>query len=206
MIEQTFYSFKLQYYQDNTLAEQLLPIARKFLSDPSKLTNEWNYKNTYTYQDGLAVEPDLKFFVDFILEKSYDYLKSQNIKLKPNIELWVSLFASEMHMGDEHDAHNHPGALLSGLIYLQCPIGSANLEFSSPRHSNKAWLNYLDESSYCNSNELFSIKPDHTIVVKPSPGLFLFWESWALHRVPPNQSIDGRITLVFNAGVDHARI
>jgi len=40
-------------------------------------------------------------------------------------------------------------------------------------------------------------------MVVPKPGLFLFWESWAMHRVPPNQNIDGRITMVFNVGVEN---
>jgi len=203
MDEKLFYSFTINHTQNTALAGQLLPLARKFLSMPSKLTNEWNYKNTYSEVDGLATEPELKFFVDYILEQSTAYLEKQNIKLKPNLGLWVSLFASEMVIGDEHAPHAHPGALLSGLIYLQVPPGSANLEFKSPRHVSAAWRNYLQEDSYTHTSEIFKIRDDHTIMVVPKPGLFLFWESWAMHRVPPNQNIDGRITMVFNVGVEN---
>lgn len=202
MDSQTFYSFTIKHFQDKTLSGQLLPITRKFLSDPTLLTNEWNYKNTYSIDDGLAIQPEYKSFVELVLEKSKEFLDEQGIKIKPGYELWVSLFASEMRQGNEHAAHTHPGALLSGLIYLQVPTGSSRLEFVSPRCSNAVWRNYLEESSYQNKSELFEVRPDHTIVVKPVEGLFVMWESWASHRVPPNQSIDGRITLVFNVGVD----
>ena len=201
MDEQVLYNLNISYFQNQTLAQQLLPLARKFLSNPSTLTNDWNYKNTYSGGVGLANEAELQFFVNYILTESYNYLNKHQLKLKPTVELWVSLFASEMFIGDEHSAHTHPGALLSGIIYLEIPPGSAKLEFKSPRTSNPSWLNYLEESSYSREGSIFTVTPDHTIVVNPTPGLFLLWESWALHRVPKNQSIDGRVTMVFNVGV-----
>lgn len=206
MDEQTFYSFTLNYLQNKELARQILPLAEKYLSDPTKLTYEWNYKNTYTENEGLAQESELKFFKDFILEQSKKYFRNRSIKLKEGMEFWVSIFASEMSSGDQHHPHTHPGALLSGLIYLQVPDGSSNLEFSSPRHHNSAWLNFLEEESYSQKNDFFEVKSDHTIVIKPVEGLFLFWESWALHRVPVNESTEPRRTMVFNVGADYGRL
>jgi uncharacterized protein (TIGR02466 family) len=203
MESHTFYSFSIKHFQDKNLAGQLLPITRKFLSDPSLLTNEWNYKNTYTIGEGLSTEPELKFFVDLILDNSKKFLDEQGIKIKSGYKLWVSMFASEMKMGDQHESHNHPGALLSGIFYLQVPPGSSKIEFYSPRNTNKAWKNFLDESSYELKSELFRVRPDHIIQIEPKDGLFLLWESWAHHKVPVNQSLDGRITLVFNVGVDN---
>ena len=182
-----FYDLAIKHTIDQSLAEKLLPIAQKFLADPSRLTNEWGYKNTYTEEEGLSTEKELNFFTDFILEQANSYFKEKNILIKPNTKLWVSLFTSEMVNGDEHQPHNHPGALLSGLIYLQVPENSSNLEFFNPRHASPAWLNYLEEKTYTYEDKIFEIKPDHTIVVKPKPGLFLFWESWANHRVPKKQ-------------------
>jgi hypothetical protein len=127
MTERTGYSFNIHHHTNQALARQLLPFARKFLSTPSKLTNTWNYKTTYSEVEGLAFEPELKFFVDYILEYSYKYLENQNIKIKSSLKLSVSLFTSEMTVGDQHTSHNHPGALLSGLIYLNM----------SPLHTNK---------------------------------------------------------------------
>jgi uncharacterized protein (TIGR02466 family) len=200
MTERTLYSFNIHHHSNQSLARQLLPLARKFLSMPSKLTNTWNYKNTYTELEGLASEPELDFFVEYILKYAYSYLESQNLKIKPSLKLTVSLFVSEMTIGDQHTSHNHPGALLSGLIYLNVPNNSAPLEFYSPRSTLASWKNYIDESTYTSDDSLFNITNSHTMFVTPYTGLFLLWESWAYHRVPKN-SIDERITMVFNIGV-----
>lgn len=203
MTERTFYSFNIHYHSNQSLARQLLPSARKFLSMPSKITNTWNYKNTYTDLEGLAIEPELDFFVAYILKYAYQYLENQNLKIKSSLRLTVSLFASEMTIGDQHTPHNHPGALLSGLIYLNVPDNSAPLEFYSPRSSLASWKTYIDESSYATNDPLFNITNSHTIVVTPHTGLFLLWESWAHHRVPMNNT-DERTTMVFNIGVADA--
>lgn len=204
MDRHTFFSLTVHYTKNQKLAEQLLPVARKFLSDPAKLTNCWNYKNTYTEDEGLATELELRFFVDIILKTAQEYLADKSIKLKKNVNLWVSIFASEMQQGDYHHPHSHPGALLSGLIYLQVPSGSSNLEFSSPRGKNIAWLDFVEQSPL--PQDLFSIDHTHTISIKPEPGLFLFWESWASHRVPTNNSTEPRITMVFNVGAEYENV
>jgi uncharacterized protein (TIGR02466 family) len=201
MRNHAFYSFDIDYFYDSQLAAQLLPVARKFLSDPSKLTNEWNYKNTYTNEYGLSTEEEFELFTALILEKSKEYLDKKKFKLKQNLSLWVSLFASEMTFGDQHTSHCHPGALLSGLIYLQVPPESAKLEFMSPRYHNPAWVSCLDGDSYQYDDDFFKVNSNHIIEIKPVDGLFLLWESWALHRVPPNLT-DGRITLIFNVGAE----
>lgn len=196
----TFYDFTINYHVDEELSNQLLPIAERFLNDETKLTNVWDYKNTYSIDEGLSVKPELSFFVDYILEVSECYLQQRNLKIKDNFKLWVSMFTSEMTMGDEHTTHDHPGALLSGLIYLKTPPGSSKLEFYHPRNTSPAWNKYIIESSLHDA-ELFCIKEGFRIEVTPKPGLFLFWESWAKHRVPPNQSLKGRTTMVFNVGI-----
>ena len=204
MAEQTLYSLKLNYYYDLNLSRQLLPIARKFLSMDPKLTYTWNYKNTYTDGIGLASEPELKFFVEYVTELASEYIKKENLKLKKSVKFSISIFASEMKEGDQHLSHQHPGSILSGLIYLQVPPNSAKLEFKNPRH-NIMWLNFLEPATP-ESCELPVIhdNSEFNIIVEPSPGLLVMWESWAVHRVPVNHSQEGRITLVFNIGVEDA--
>lgn len=196
----TFYDFTINYHIDEELSNQLLPIAERFLNDKTKLTNAWDYKNTYSIDEGLSAEPELSFFVNYILKVSESYLQQRNLKIKDNFKLWISMFTSEMTMDDEHTTHDHPGALLSGLIYLKTPPGSSKLEFYHPRNTSPAWSKYITETSP-HDTELFRIKDGFRIEVNPRPGLFLFWESWAKHRVPPNQSSKGRTTMVFNVGV-----
>jgi len=196
-----FLNITVNYCYKNKLAEILLPIAKKYLNDKTHLTNFWNYKNTYTDGPGLSLYPDLFFFKKILLEIADEYFLNNGIKIKDEFELSVSLFASEMVLGNEHNMHDHPGALLSGLIYLQVPVGSANLEIYNPKSSNKAWRLALDNSCYVTNNELFTIDETQKIIIKPQVGLLVFWESWIKHCVPVNQSIDSRITMVFNIGI-----
>ena len=62
MPQHVFYSLDVQCHTNVELAEELLPIANKFLGDSSRLTNTWNYKNTYTPDPGLSKEPELAHF------------------------------------------------------------------------------------------------------------------------------------------------
>ena len=191
------FSFNLNYTVDVDLSKKLLPVVKNILQDNTKLTNEWNYKNTYSDGPGLADDPSLSFFVDLILEKSYSFIK-KNYK-NFNKKLWVSLFASEMHKGDFHGAHRHPGALLSGILYLQVPENSAKLEFRSPKCEDPIWT--LVDSKFNNSESFLKENKSKTIVVDPEEGLFLLWESWITHRVSTHNSDTPRITLVFNVGI-----
>jgi uncharacterized protein (TIGR02466 family) len=203
MQEHVLYSLDFQYHTDVELAKKFIPIANKFLADPSLVTNTWNYKNTYTPEPGIAEKPELAEFKAYILKHAKDYLNKKNIKLHHGLDFEVSIFVSEMVKGDQHEYHDHPGALLSGLLYLEVPYGSAPLQFYNPRSSNKAWVKFL-EPTYAIENELYSVSDNHNITVKPHQGLFVFWESWADHKVPVNNSSLGRKTIVFNVGVKDA--
>ena len=90
------------------------------------------------------------------------------------------------------------------MLYLEVPYGSAPLEFYNPRSSNKAWVLYLDQKTTIKKNDIYSVDDNHAITVNPHQGLFVFWESWADHKVPVNDSSLGRKTIVFNVGVKDA--
>lgn len=200
------FELSIHHEINKPLANNLLPIAKKFLNQEKHLTNEWGYKNTYSVDLGLAGENELDFFVNYVLDLAYTYMNKKHLKLKENLKLWVSIFASEMFVGDRHSYHDHPGSLISGLIYLQVPPGSSNLEFFNPRSTNRVWSELLDENTYAHETDVIKIKNNQNIEIKPTTGLLLFWESWADHQVLENQSKEGRITMVFNVGVDNERV
>ena len=193
------------YYEDNkNISDKLLPISKKILENDSFLTNEWGYKNTYSLDEGLSKLPELKFFNDFILEKSKNLYSRCGYSLKPSYKLWVSLFTSSMKFGDKHDPHSHPGAIYSGLIYLQVPEKSSPIQFKGPRDSI---FNSVFEKTNKTEN-IFNYQYDGTVCIDPHEGMFIMWDSWAVHRVPPNNlnANDERITMVFNVGVDKNEI
>ena len=189
------------YYETNkTLKDTLLPIAKKILNDNSLLTNEWGYSNTYSSEEGLSKLDELQFFNDFIFEKIKSLYNNSGYTLKPSYKLWISLFASSMKLGDKHDAHFHPGAIYSGIIYLQVPKKSSPIQFKSPK--DEIFNTVFDKIN--KKENIFNYEDDGTVNIFPDEGMFLMWDSWAIHRVPINDLNinDERITMVFNVGVD----
>lgn len=193
--------FSLSLYKETNinLQQKLIPIAERYLSDTEYLTNEWGYKNTYTFDEGLSLVPEMCFFVDHILNVSKLMYERSGYTLDPQYRLWTSIFTSEMFYGDKHDAHAHPGALYSGLIYLKVPEGSSSIQFKNPKDP----IFHRVMKTKPNKNGIMDLDSDGTLTIKPHEGLFLMWDSWAFHRVPENKSIEGRMTVVFNVGVDY---
>ena len=170
------------------LAEEMLPVAKKYLSDEMYLTNTWGYKNTYT--DKAGIEKNLDFFklINILKKDAERFMKTMGYDLSRD-DFQIFLFASDMREGDFHPVHTHQNCILSGVFYLQVPDGSSDLKFYDPRPCRK-FLKYpiLQETE---------ITWDQ-IVCKPEKGLLLMWESWLEHEVPKNTNQDGRISLVFN--------
>lgn len=169
------------------LRDELLPIVKDILADDDNITNEWGYKNTYNGHQGLEKLSEMTVFTDFIKEAGSNYLQQLGYEDCP---LDPVVFASEMHKGDSHDRHCHPGALLSGVFYLDCPTGSSDIMFFDPRNFRDVRaLSRVDTNIFTSDSAIYS----------PEDGLFLIWESWIHHQVSVNNSDTGRITLVFNA-------
>ena len=170
------------------LAEQMLPIAQKFLEKKELLTYTWNYKNTYSAGVGIEQFTEFDSFISIIKTYCSTYMNNIGYDISEN-ELEVYLFASEMQKGDSHGIHSHQNCILSGVFYLQAPPDSAELIIHDPRPFRK-FINYPKIKQTEATWERVNFKPEK--------GLLLLWESWIEHEVAKNNSQDGRITLVFN--------
>lgn len=99
--------------------------------------------------------------------------------------------------GSFNRAHIHPGALWSGVYYVQVPENSGDIEFTDPRTEN-----IMNEAHYRpdakRSPECWT-KANYT----PQPGRLLLFPSFLYHSVAPNLSTDpdgasDRIIVSFN--------
>lgn len=184
-----FFPTSIASLKNTNLSTQMLPVAKKYLADTSFVTNTWGYKNTYSADGGLSSFDDIAPFRQFVEQIGYEYLTSIGYDIY-NLKFSTQIFVSEMIEGDCHASHSHPNSLLSGVFYLQVPVESAPILFDDPRPFRK----FVALPQLVNSNNWERI---HFI---PEDGLFLIWESWIEHKVPKNNSKDGRITMVFNLG------
>lgn len=174
---------------NENFADEMLPIAKKYLQNKANINPNWHYKSTYFPGPlGVEVNPDMKVFVDYVNELGFQFMEKQGYILSVE-KLSSFVFINEMFKGDSHGTHSHPNAILSGVFYLQVPTGSAPLVFHDPRQK-KHFIYYPTKfPSETNSN---------IIQYEPKKGLLLMWESWLEHEVPKNNSVDGRITIAFN--------
>ena len=77
-------------------------------------------------------------------------------------------------------AHIHPGALWSGVYYVQAPEGAGQIEFTDPRT-----MNIMNPASFM-PRQKRKTECWTKVKVKPEPGKMLFFPSWLYHSVDPN--------------------
>lgn len=183
-----FFPTAIALEHNETLADQLLPIAKKYLSTTNLNNNNLGYTSTYDADSGLEQCQDFDFFLDYINEKAYEFLGRSGYDTE-KISLSAKIFVSEMKFGDSHNSHVHPNCILSGIMYLQVPEGSAPIVFSDARSAKRMLSLPRQQETFINQTET---------PIFPKPGMMLLWESWLAHSVPVNRSVDGRITVVFN--------
>lgn len=90
--------------------------------------------------------------------------------------------------------HDHPGSFWSGTYYVATPPArdaddqlSGAIEFLDPRGS--IGTNALIETAFTRNK----------FTVRPVPGMLLLWPSFVKHWVYPNQALEDRISVSFNA-------
>jgi uncharacterized protein (TIGR02466 family) len=99
--------------------------------------------------------------------------------------------------GSSNRAHIHPGAIWSGVYYVQAPEGAGQIEFIDPRTVNLMnYASYIPKTK--RKTECWT-----KVKVKPVAGKMLFFPSWLYHSVEPNLSTakgkDGeRVIISFN--------
>lgn len=98
--------------------------------------------------------------------------------------------------------HDHYGALISGVLYLQTPPDSGEIIFHNPLESRRVTQTFFDrikkEENQYNYNH---------VKFYPKVGDILLFESWLQHSVGQNLSDDNRISISWNiwADIDHGK-
>jgi uncharacterized protein (TIGR02466 family) len=100
--------------------------------------------------------------------------------------LWINILKPHGH----HSNHIHPHSVLSGTIYVDMPIGAAQIKFEDPR------LDRFMNAPLKVADAPFEFQTHFT--PKISAGDVLIWESWLRHEVPINLSREDRISISFN--------
>ena len=122
----------------------------------------------------------------------------ENLGYDPKTRLEITTMWSITNPpGSSNRAHIHPGALWSGVYYVQAPEGAGQIEFTDPRT-----VQIMNSASFI-PNKRRKTECWTKVKVKPVAGKMLFFPSWLYHSVEPNLA-DGtgnaseRIIISFN--------
>ena len=161
-IAKTIYKYK----------DQAEPEANK------SIRNGWRINDPHTL-DGLDV---IEKYITWLSEKCFKDAKKEPNRDNLRLTSWLNVH----NTGGYNTVHSHPYALLSGVIYIQCPEGSGSLHLRDPR------------SGAAGDTLLNDIGKD--LVIKPQNGHAVLFPSYLEHWVEPSQadSNSTRISIAFN--------
>ncbi len=99
--------------------------------------------------------------------------------------------------GASNRAHIHPGALWSGVYYIQTPENAGAIEMIDPRTVNlMSYAKFLPNQK--RKTECWT-----KVKIKPVAGKLLFFPSWLYHGIDPNLATgtgreSDRVIIAFN--------
>ena len=173
-------------------SDYLLPIVKDHF-ETQKTNENFYYNGQTTHGTGLDIQQDPRYstFTEFIKFKGREFLARQGFDSE-KVRFNPYFFLNSFREGSAHPKHVHSQCTISGIFYLQTPPGSASIRFSP----NQPFRDFFDYFFFVKDPENELAKSQYDIA--PYPGLLLMWPAWLYHEVTPNQSVDPRISIVFN--------
>ena len=138
------------------------------------------------------LNPDHEF-ASMIMEAVKNHFATERI-YKDGVGLqllnsWVNISGKHAY----NSKHTHPGAHLSGVVWVKIPPNSGRLEFEAP-------FSFTREKEIENYNEKvkekYNVYP--MIYYNPQPGMMVIFPSDLEHEVMSNKSNEDRISVSFN--------
>ena len=175
-------------------AQKLLPVVKNHFETDGKTTNDGFYYNgRTTHGTGFDVmnNPEFEGFGQFIINKGHEFLERQGFE-PYSVKFNPYFFLNYFKQGSNHPKHVHSQCTISGIFYLQTPPGSVSIRFLP----NQPFRDFFDYFFHVKDHDSWYARSYFDY--PPYPGLLLMWPAWLYHEVPPNNSVDPRISIVFN--------
>jgi hypothetical protein len=116
-----------------------------------------------------------------------EYTKKLGLFAVKPVGSWFTVIGK----GQGISRHRHPGSVVSGVIWIDLPEGSPDLEFWDPTNP----LRMLEQPVM-----------EHTLTAGATEGTLVLWPSWLEHQTIPSESEKPRISISFNCLYDNERI
>ena len=174
-------------------ADFLLPVVKNYFDTNTNTNDSFYYGGRTTHGTGLDIQnrPEYGGFSDFIISKGRQFLEQQGFE--PNsVKFNPYFFLNSFLQGSNHPKHVHSQCTISGIFYLQTPPGSSAIRFIP----NQPFRDFFDYFFHVKDPNNWYAAPHFDY--QPYPGLLLMWPAWLYHEVQPNNSVEPRISIVFN--------
>jgi uncharacterized protein (TIGR02466 family) len=117
----------------------------------------------------------------------------EKLNPKKNLNLTLGDFWINSNLNKDYNLlHNHFGATISGIYYLEVPENSGRLVFQNGDLSKMSSINF----DYFHNENYYA----RYFIIPEKFDLYLF-PSEAFHYVEPNRSFENRISVAFNLKV-----
>ena len=147
--------------------------------------NSWHSSDHYMEEDNL---------LSSILLSSIDNYFASNKIFKEKMQYcilnaWININSK----GGSNALHDHPGASLSGVFWINAPKDSGNIVFRNPNSFTEASTldGYADHLTA-------SFNKYQSFYLEPKEGCMVLFPSHIQHRVRENRSNKDRISMSFN--------
>ena len=116
----------------------------------------------------------------------------------------LNAWANVNRRGDVNLFHDHPQAILSGVYYVDGAGGA--LELVDPRYTLRTHAPPAQFEPPCDhlGSDDAQLRPGYlfehagTLQVPPTPGSFVLFPAWLMHRVRPHDGDGARVSVSFN--------
>lgn len=195
--------FSTCVYESALLRKGTDDLARSLLDDCHKVRNDdlagqlWcreNYPAGYTsYGTQRNLHRTLPTFIG-LERKIWPHVKRFARHLDMDLseaslamtDCWVNIMSRDA----VHPLHVHPGAVVSGTFYVSTPAGCSGIHFEDPRLDK--FIGVPPRLPNCRPGNRQRISYD------VATGKLILFESWLLHGVASNPTVDERISVSFN--------
>ena len=182
------------------VTDKYIKKAEKLLKD--KLKNEPKWKKDLgtfglsKHSESFSNDPKIKDLVQFIGQRSYEFLDWQGFDLKNHTlhftEFWVQEFSEKG--GGHHDTHVHWNQHVSGFYFLKCSEKTSYPIFHDPRPGAEM-------------TKLFQKEPDkitlaaNQVHYKPQPGTIIIFPGYVPHQYAVDPGLEPFRFIHFNIKV-----
>jgi len=125
-----------------------------------------------------------------LVQATYQLPEVQSRPTQPRGGFFVTAWANVARRGHYHRVHNHPGSAWSGCYYVAAP---------EPAESLAGVLEFYDPRPFVEMTDVPGTPYGQRLLIRPTPGLLVFFPGWLYHFVHPCSSDQPRISIAFNA-------